>query len=116
VPESLISQGEDGSYFINIMGKQEGPFETEEDLCLWLVNNRTKTINAGIMSSYKTPDQYTTLITDSLEDIKKIVQALVEGAIPFQYVPPEIDKMFVYMVMIKREDRKAAEHALEMIR
>ena len=115
VPESLISQGDDGSYFLKVGGSKQGPFTTEEDMALWMVNNRSRTVNSGIMTECKTPEDYNAIVSESQEDIAKIMQAFVASGVAFQYVPPEIDKLFVYMVLIKRKDRKAAENAIALL-
>ena len=115
VPENLISQDAEGNYYVTILGKKEGPFLTEEIMTVWLLNNRSQTVRDGVMTEYRTPGQYSALVSECQPDICKIMQALVASGISFQYVPPDIEGLLVYMVLIKKEDRKPAEHALSLM-
>jgi hypothetical protein len=115
VPEKLISQDEIGNYYVTILGKKQGPFVTEEKMTVWLLNNRSQTVQNGVMTEYRTPGQYSAVVSESQEDIAKIMQALVASAISFQYVPPDVEGLLVYTILIKKEDRKPAEHAISLM-
>ena len=115
VPEKLISQDADGQYYVTILGKKNGPFLTEEQMTVWLLNNRTQTVQDGVMTEYRTPGQYSALVSESQEDICKIMKAMVSTGISFQYIPPDIEGLLVYTILIKKEDRKPAEHALNLM-
>lgn len=116
VPEVLLFQDDNGRYFIHLGGDKSGPFETEKDLAVWLLKHRTETIKHGIMTEYKAPPQYIALCIDSREDVLKIMEAMVSSGIAFQYAPQTIESVFVYMLLIRKEDRNAAHHAMDMIK